>query len=510
MATMNSSVDTLMRPDPPPERSSASQSLWQAARSYFGGTSLKAQVFRGGFWMGAGSFSEQLTRFGRNMILTRLLAPEAFGVMAVVLSAGSVIQIITDIGVKEAIIQNPRGAEDHYLSAAWWLAALRSLSIYASVFLLAPWISKFYGNHELVPLLRVIALGVIFEGTLSSKAYAAIKNMSFKKWAAIHHGGGIAGVVITLVLSLFIRDVWALVLGNLAESGMRCALSYVLCPYVPLLSWDKAAARDLLQFSRRLLGLSFLNLIFSRADVFVLAKLYSPAALGLYVMGIYLVQTPTSFLMNLLGQTLLPTFSNVQGDKARENRILLQVTSLLVRVGLPVVVFIFFCGHSLLTLLYGQRYGIAALPLMLASCVALVNLLNGQITVLFYGRGAPQLHRGSVAIMAALMVVCIYPFAKYFGLAGGQLACLLAVVVGFVFQLVRVQKLTDLSLTEFAKPFLSGLALSGSILAIWLFTQPFRQLSRPYVNILLGVLGFSIACAFSATDFLRKRQKVAV
>jgi lipopolysaccharide exporter len=508
MATMNNSVETLAQPCAP-RRPGVFERVKQAGGGYFGGTSLKAKVFRGGIWMGAGSFSEQLTRFGRNMILTRLLAPEAFGVMAVVLSAGSVIQIITDIGVKEAIIQNPRGTEDHYLSAAWWLASFRSISIYISVFLLAPWISKFYGNHELVPLLRVIALGVIFEGTLSSRAYAAIKNMRFKKWAAIHHGGGIAGVIITLILSLFIRDVWALVLGNLAESGMRCVLSYVLCPYFPMFAWDKAAAGELLQFSRRLFGLSFLNLIFSRADVFVLAKLYSPADLGLYVMGIYLVQTPASFLMNLLGQTLLPTFSNVQGDKARENRILLQVTSLLVRVGLPVVVFIFFCGHSLLTLLYGQRYGAAALPLMLATCVAFVNLLNGQITVLFYGRGAPQLHRRAVAIMAGLMVVSIYPCAKYFGVAGGQLACLAAVVVGFLFQLVRLHRLTDLSLAEFGKPFVSGLALSAVILAIWLFTHPFPQLSRPAVNILLGVLGCLIALVFGAGDFLRRPKKIA-
>ncbi len=333
--------------------------------------------------------------------------------------------------------------------------------------------------------------------------------MRFKEWALIHHGGGIAGVVITLLLSLFIRDVWALVLGNLAESAMRCLLSYVFCPYFPSFSWDREAARDLLQFSRRLFGLSFLNLVFSRADVFVLAKLYSPADLGLYVMGIYLVQTPAGFLMNLLGQTLLPTFSKVQGDKVRENRILLQVTSMLVQLGLPAVVFIFFCGHSLLTLFYGPRYGAATLPLMLAACVALINILNGQITVLFYGRGEPQLHRRAVAIMAVLMIALVYPCARWFGLAGGQLACLAAVVTGFIFQLVRIRKLTDLSLIEFAKPFGYGLLLSLIIPLIWLLTHPFVQLSRPTANILLGTLGCALAYAFWAFAFLRNHEKVA-
>lgn len=476
----------------------------------FQGGGMKAKVFRGGVWMGAGSFSEQVARFGRNMILTRLLAPEAFGTMAVVLSAGSVIQMITDIGVKEAIIQNPRGSEDDYMSAAWWLAALRAFSIYAGIFLLAPWLSQFYGNREIVPLLRVVALTVILEGTYSSRAYAAIKNMSFKKWAAIHHGGGIGGVVLTLILSLFIRDVWALVLGTVAESAMRWILSYVLCPYFPALSWNREAARDLLRFSRGLFGLSFLNLIFSRADVFVLAKLYSPAALGLYVMGIYLVQTPAGFLMNLLGQTLLPTFSKVQGDKIRENRILLQVTSLLVQLGLPALVFMVLCSRSLLTVFYGARYAAAAVPLMFASAVVFLNILNGQITTVFYGRGVPQLHRRSVAIMAGLMVALIYPFSKWFGLPGGQVACLVAVFTGYAFQLLRLRALTHISLSEYARPFLTGAMLSLIVLALWLSTRQFPLFTRPLATVLLGVLGCSLAYAWSAAEFVRRREPTGI
>jgi lipopolysaccharide exporter len=502
---------------PPPPDSSALRMPQQLKRSLQNlrlSGSLKAKVLRGGVWMGSGSFVEQLVRFGRNMILTRLLAPEAFGTMAVVLSAGSVIQMITDIGVKEAIIQNPRGSESHYLSAAWWLACFRSISIYACVFVCAPWISKFYGNHELIPLLRVVALTVILEGTFSSKAYEAIKHMSFKKWAAIHHGGGIAGVVITLILSLVIRDVWALVLGNVAESLMRWILSYVLCPYLPSFSWNKEAARDLLRFSRGLFGLSFLNLIFTRADVFVLAKLYSPAALGLYVMAIYLVQTPAGFLMNLLGQTLLPTFSKVQGDKVRENRILLQVSSLLVQLGMPALVFMLLCGRSLLTLFYGSRYAAAAVPLMLASAVVFMNILNGQITTVFYGRGIPQLHRRSVAIMAILMVALVYPFSKWFGLPGGQLACVVAVFIGYVFQLLRLRDLTGLSLMEYARPFVSGSMLSLVVFAIWAGAGRLPLLSamsnRPSANIFFGVLGCSLAYAFCAVAFLRKRENAFI
>jgi len=196
------------------------------------GQGLRAKVFRGGAWLGSGSFAEQATRFGRNILLTRLLAPEAFGTMAVVMSATSVLSSIMDVGVREALIQNPKGHEDGHVGAAWWFALARSSSLYALLFLAAPFAAHFYGNHELSALLRVAGIGLILDGMLSTRAYVAIKEMRFRKWATINHGSGIAGVIVTVILAFFIRDVWALVLGSVAESAARGVYSFLLCPFL--------------------------------------------------------------------------------------------------------------------------------------------------------------------------------------------------------------------------------------------------------------------------------------
>jgi lipopolysaccharide exporter len=474
-----------------------------------GGDSLKAKVFRGGAWLGSGSFVEQSFRFGRNMLLARLLAPEAFGTMAIVMSATSVLQSLTDVGAREALIQNPRGREVGHVGAAWWLAIGRSFSLYSLLFLFAPLISRFYANGELTALLRVAATGLLFEGAISSKAYVAIKEMKLQKWAAVYHGGGIAGVVITIVLGFFIRDVWALVIGYTAENAARCILSYIVCPYRPSLGWDKEAIRDLLKFSRGLLGLSLLNLIFARADIFVLAKLYSPAELGLYAMAIYLAQTPTGFLINLLNQTLLPTLSHVQDDNSRTNRIVLQVTSLIALLGMPVLVFLYFCGNSVLTLLYGLRYGTASAALVVAACVALLNVANTQITLVFYAKGLPQLHRRSVAIMAILMTVLIYPFARRFGLVGGQLACLISIVVGYFFQIERMGKLTNLNLSQYRKGFLVAAMVSVSAVAICLAARFLAAEARPLPNIAFGIVGCLVAYGLAGAIFYRRAGRPA-
>src|SRR5450631_4034810 len=124
------------------------QKIKQFMPSVFGGDTLKAKVFRGGGWLGSGSFLEQASRFGRNMLLTRVLAPEAFGTMAVVMSATSVLTSVMDVGAREALIQNPRGSEKEHVGAAWWLSFGRSLSLYALMFLTAPLVAHFYRNAE--------------------------------------------------------------------------------------------------------------------------------------------------------------------------------------------------------------------------------------------------------------------------------------------------------------------------------------------------------------------------
>jgi O-antigen/teichoic acid export membrane protein len=470
------------------------------------GDGLLAKVFRGGAWLGGGSVAEQSARFARNMVLARLLAPGAFGTMAIVMSSASLVETLTDVGVRQAVVQNPRGGEDTYLNAAWWLGMGRAIGIYVIIFAMAPWISRFYGHAELSALLRVALLGTLLAGAISPRSILPQKEMKFGRWMAISNGGAICGVILTVVLSFFIRDVWALAIGFCGENAFRCLLSYILCPGLPSLGWDRQAARDLLRFSRGVVGLSFLNLIFIRADIFVLAKLYSTAALGLYTLAVYLVQTPSTFLIGMLAQTLLPALSKIQDDTERVNRILVKVTSMLILLGLPAVIAICLCGPSLLTVVYGARYAAAAGALAVASAVVFVNLLNAQITIAFYAAGRPGLHRRAVTASAVVMLIAIYPACKLLGVVGGQVAALLAIVVSYLLQVIRMRSLTGLNLLRYGRAFVPAALVSVGILVAGLCARFLGLATRPLANIALGAGVCVIAYALCVPAFLRIKQ----
>ena len=219
--------------------------LYSSVRGYVDrlvqGENLRAKATRGAVLVGGASFVEQASRLARNMLLTRLLAPSAFGIMAIVMSSSSIVGSVSEVGLRVSVIRNPRGREPAYLNAGWWLAMGRALGVYAICFIMAPWVAHFYGNLEISALLRVALLSVVLEGAMSPRSCLPEKEMKFGRWAAISNGGAVCGVILTVILSFVLPGIWALAVGYCSENVFRCLLSYILCPGLPSFRWDRAA-----------------------------------------------------------------------------------------------------------------------------------------------------------------------------------------------------------------------------------------------------------------------------
>jgi O-antigen/teichoic acid export membrane protein len=170
---------------------------------------------------------------------------------------------------------------------------------------------------------------------------------------------------------------------------------------------------------------------------------------------------------------------------------------------MPALVFVAFCGRSLLGLLYGPRYTAAVGPLIAASFVALLNAMNGQVTIVYYAKGMPQLHRRCVLITAATMIVLTYPFVLKFGLVGGQLAALVAISAGFLFQVVRLRDLTTLDPMRYVKVFAVFGAISAVIAGVCLSVRTVAAVSQPVPNILVGAGACTIAGGLGLFAFFR-------
>lgn len=449
-----------------------------------GGT-LRQKLLRGGAWLGAGSMAEQALRFGRNALLTRLLIPEAFGQMAIVLAICSLFQVLTGMGIKEAVIQNPRGGEPSYINCAWWISVARGLALYLTGFLAAPWIADFYHDPAMTPLIRVAFLNLVFQSALSTRAWIAVKELQYSKWIMIQQGGSILGILLTVTLAAWLKGVWALAIGYAAEAFLRFVLSFVLCPMRPHLRLDRDASRQFLSFSKGIFGLPVLMLAYNETATFILGKLTTKEALGIYAMALTLARTPSA-VGSMLVDLLMPAFSKMQDDPDRLNRGLLRFTRYVSLGALPALALAWVWGSAVLSLVYGPKYGRMGSVFALLFANEILVTANIAIASAFLALGQPALLRRFSLIRACVVVVIAYPLIRAFGPLGAATAPLVSMLTAFGVQLVAIRRLTGLQLYPYMTAWLKSAVVAGLVAAVALPLHHWTSATPPATSALVG------------------------
>jgi len=444
-----------------------------------------------------GSASEQGLRFVRNMILARLLVPEAFGLMAIVLSVCSLLQVLTGIGIKESIVQSPRGTERTYLNGAWWLAFGRGVALYLAALFFAPWIARFYETPELNQLLRVAFLGVLASGAMSAGAFVALKRMEYSKWVVIQQGGSLIGIATTLTLAFVLEGVWALVIGYATEGVARCLLSHLVCPFRPRWQFDWEDNRALFKFAAGMFGLPVLMMIYTEGTIFAVGKLCTKEQLGIFAMGFTLARIPSMF-SNQVSELLMPAFSEMHKEPNRVNQGILKVTTLAVLFGLPAACFTAIFGTQILTVAYGARFASGSSALAFLFINELLLFCNVPLVSVYLAKGQPRLLRRFSAVRASVMIVLFWPFINAWGITGAAMVPLSAMVAAYGFQLARLRRLTDFPVQDYLAIWWRGLCAAIPLAIGWLMLQRLFVSLKPLpglISILLVTSAIAAICA---------------
>ncbi|MDA8174667.1 MAG: oligosaccharide flippase family protein [Nitrospiraceae bacterium] len=468
---------------------------------------MRSLALKGGFWLGAGSGLEYGLRFLRNIILARLLVPESFGLMAIVLAVNTGLGAFTYIGINEAVIQSPDGGEETYLNAAWWLSLIRSVGLFALAVIALPWVVSFYSVEQYSAMFLVSFLSIIFTGAMSARAYIAQKEMDFKKWMLISNGGAAIGILTAIGLTFWLHSIWALVIGYVMEAAGRCLLSFIICPHLPRLHFSKVHTRALWKYASGMFGLPVLYFLFREVDVFVIGKLLSKRELGLYSMAVKLAQMPVLMVSTIINPLLMPMFSVKQADKQWINHALIKSTGIILLAGSPLVCFFALYGKDLLTAVYGPQYAAVAMPFAILLAATLFRTVSTPITNVYFAIGKPQLQRFFLMIRAVLMVLIIYPAVRFLGLTGAACAGLFSMLAAYFFQVLRIWGLGYLDIRRYGTIFLYGIVASMIVFAVWYAAG--RMPLQPIHNMLVGFTWCAAAYVFLGAIAFKIYRKAA-
>lgn len=334
-------------------------------KNIFAGDGLRSLALRGAAFTLGGTAGQQFLRLLSNLVLTRLLFPEAFGMMALIQTFTVGLQMFSDIGLRPAIIQNKRGEEPDFLNTAWTLQILRGTGLWLMACLLAWPLSVFYREEQILWLLPVVGLNALVMGFSSTKGVVANRNLRLGRQVVIGLLAQVAGLVTMIGFALIWPSVWSLVVGGLVSCLFGVWASHRFMPGVKnRLRWEPQAVRELLGFGRFIFVSTIASYFVTQGDKLFLGRTISLADLGIYNIAFFLAAFPGMLGGMVASQILFPLYRQLPPSGGARNLAKIRRARDLVTAGqMALFALLAVVGIPLINLLYDHRY-VAAGPML--------------------------------------------------------------------------------------------------------------------------------------------------
>lgn len=276
---------------------------------------LKRLVFKNSIFEVVGFGVSQALRLASNLILTRLLFPEAFGLMAIVGIVLFGLMMLSDVGILQAVIQNNRGDDEDFLNTAWTLQILRGGILCVATWAIAYPASLVYSEPQLFPLILAAGLQLLIAGFESTSLFTLRRQVASVRLAVIEIGVQIATVVGVVVTALIWPSVWALLIGATIGGVVRLVWSHLIdVGYRNRFEWDKSAWREITHFGRWIFGSSIATFLSTQSDRILLGRLLGMSTLGVYSIAIFLSDAIGAAVGRIVSGVFYPIFSRVHHE----------------------------------------------------------------------------------------------------------------------------------------------------------------------------------------------------
>jgi O-antigen/teichoic acid export membrane protein len=277
-----------------------------------GRRSLRDLATKGSFWSLAGYGSSQVLRLVGNLILTRLLFGEAFGLMALVAVLLQGLQLFSDIGIRPNIVQHERGDDPDFLNTAWTLQVGRGAILWFCACLGAVHYARFYDAPLLAWIVPVSGLTALLDGFSSTKLHTLSRHLAVGRMVKVELMSQVVGLLVMVIWALVHRSVWALVAGGVAGSLTKLVVSHAVLPGVPnRFRWDSDAARSIVRFGRWIFLSTIMFFLAGQSDRLIFGKMVPLGMLGIYSIGLMVASMAPMSLSHLVGTVAFPLFSKV-------------------------------------------------------------------------------------------------------------------------------------------------------------------------------------------------------
>lgn len=330
----------------------------------------RSSVFTNLIWRFAERCGAQIVAFIVSVVLARILAPEAYGTIALITVFTTILQVFVDSGLGNALIQK-KDADNVDFSTVFYTNIIFCFILYVGIFAGAPLIAEFYHDPTLIPLIRVLSLTVVISGVKNVQQAYVSRNMLFKKFFFSTLGGTIGAAVIGIYLAYAGYGVWALVAQQVLNLTVDTLILWITVKWRPERVFSFQRLRMLFSFGSKLLASSLIGVIYNNIRQLVIGKMYSSVDLAYYNRG---RQFPDLIVNNInmsIDSVLLSAMSKEQDSRIRVKNMTRQSIKISTYIMAPLMIGLACTAPSVVEFVLTKKW-LPCVPYLQIFCVSYI------------------------------------------------------------------------------------------------------------------------------------------
>ena len=431
--------------------------------------SLRNSVLGGFFWKFCERFLNQGITFVVSLILARLLSPEDYGVVAVVMVFINLAAVFISSGFASALIQK-KDADDTDFSTMFFCSLVCAAVLYLVLFLTAPLVAQIYKNPILKLVLRVYALNIPLSVCQSIQTAYISRHMLFRKTFINSAINAVICGAVGIGLALAGFGVWALVFQGIVGTIANTIVLFFLIPWRPRWVFSKESAKSMLGFGGRVLAADLSATFFNEVRSLVVGAVYSTADLAYYNKGQQIPHLITNNLSSIMGSVMFPAVANYSDDLQQVKMITRRGLRVLAYVLVPCMFGLAAVMEPLVIFLFTDKWAMS-IPfgqiLSIDTCIAVFELYYVQIL--------KSIGRSEVVLKLEIMKKPVYLLLLIIGVSINVTALAVAMVVFDILALAmdiwHIRKYVPYSVAEQLGDMLPALGV-GILMAAVVFMLP--------------------------------------
>lgn len=446
---------------------------------------IKQGIFSGFAWQGATKVVVQVASWGATIFVARLIAPNDYGIMAAAAVVAQLLVVLTELGLAQGLIQreeSTRALED----GMFYVSLLLSLTAYAVLYLVAPWVASFYSMPILTDVLRLLGLMVVFGALKTVPLAIVMRGLNFRYRSLVEMGASLAMTTTVIVLALRGYGLWALVWGPIVSQLVMMLAFIPLLGRIPRPTIWSREVWEIVAFGMKVTATSLLYFVWSRADVMIIGRVLGERALGMYSMAFQLAVLPLDKVGSIFNHVMFPAMARLQDRPTESRRVFLEMHRYLLMITYPLLFGLMAVAADLIEFLLTDTW-IEIVPYLQGLCVISALRVSSMLMApTLYARGKPGL-MVRYSLLCVLMLPPSFAVGVQYGLTGIVTAW--AVAYPLLYIVLTRYCLRDLGLRWRALLRSAGPAFTATaaMLAAVLFMQSVVEDQRLIVRLMAAV-----------------------